>query len=530
MLAVAGTYFRARGLTWGLYDVDVPRRAHPDEWVVYWLFHWFDTRRRLNPCPGPTTQCFFDWGAVYPTVAYDLREIFLAPLSHLAAAFGPQADRRDVADLLAGRFVSLAASALLIPTTWIWGRVIASPWTGAAGAAVVAFAALPVQLAHFATPDSTTVLLAALTLLACTLCVRSEAQWGLVGCGTLLGIATGSEYHMALLALPLVVTWGMTGRRPQILILSALGALVAFIVTNPFVVAEWPKFVAAGIHTLQIRTVQSQSEYQGRFDRYGPDWIYVVRFPLAYGLGVPLTLAVLGGALLSLPRPARTTVLILSWVAPYWVLISVSSAKFMRYGAPLYPALAVLAALGLTRLWAHTSVPLRLASAVLGAAIIIWTSAYLTAYGSLFTGADSRLVAATWMKAHIQRGSQVLFGQAPDGVLNMPYFAQMEGYHPCPLSFNSHLAAESGEYAVWDAYNLEDHPDNSQTQVERFAQALRNPRLFRRVFTIAPHMAILGFRFPLTGSPHDWRYPAHDITIYRSLATPVRRVPCAASD
>jgi hypothetical protein len=27
----------------------------------------------------------------------------------------------------------------------------------------------------------------------------------------------------------------------------------------------------------------------------------------------------------------------------------------------------------------------------------------------------------------------------------------------------------------------------------------------------------LGFSFSIAGSPHDWRYPAHSITVYRHL-------------
>src|SRR5947209_1223101 len=81
-VVATGLGFRLWGINWGLYNATVDQRPHPDEWVLYWLFRWFDEHHNLNPCPSFSHgQCFFDWGAVYPYLAYLAHAITLPFLS-----------------------------------------------------------------------------------------------------------------------------------------------------------------------------------------------------------------------------------------------------------------------------------------------------------------------------------------------------------------------------------------------------------------------------------------------------------------
>src|SRR6059058_1441250 len=82
---------RSWGLTWGLHDANVSARAQPDEWVLYWLFQWFGGSHSLNPCPDSVHRCFFDWGSVYPYLAYGMHFILSPFIGHMPPhAFGPQ--------------------------------------------------------------------------------------------------------------------------------------------------------------------------------------------------------------------------------------------------------------------------------------------------------------------------------------------------------------------------------------------------------------------------------------------------------
>lgn len=527
LLILMGAYFRLRGLDWGLYGAAVTRRPHPDEWVVYWMFHWFDLYHRLNPCPQSATKCFFDWGAVFPTLAYVTRDITSPLHTWMTSSYGSTASRPFVLAVLSGRITSALLSIAVIPTAWLWARVVSGPGAASLAAAVVALAALPIQLAHFATPDSTTLLLSTCALLACSLSLALGAPGGVVGAAALAGLATGSEYHMILLAAPVLLTWWLVSRKLSILAAAAGTAALCFVLTNPFVVVQWPDFVNAALHTLRIRTVESGIQYQGRFDRYGPDWLYVIRFPLGYGLGAPATVLVLAGSFLALRTPTRQVALLLSWIVPYWLLISLSSAKFLRYGSPLIPALAVLAALGLVSLRSRGFSRLLLFAA--GTLAAIWTIAYLTAYTSLFTPVSSRFAAARWISAHIPRSQTLTYEQKPDGLMDMPYFTAPRGYRSCYVNFSLRHACAPGGVVVTDAYDIEDHPDASTQAVMHFTAALSCRSLFTRLYQASPQPSAFGLTFSLTGSPHDWRYPAHVIAVYRPVSPPVQATACSPS-
>src|SRR5438309_7989701 len=82
-----GLTLRLWGLGWGLHNANVSRRPHPDEWVVYWALHWFDTNRNLNVCPRPGAvphrQCFYDWGGLFLYLAYGVKLLVSAILALL---------------------------------------------------------------------------------------------------------------------------------------------------------------------------------------------------------------------------------------------------------------------------------------------------------------------------------------------------------------------------------------------------------------------------------------------------------------
>ena len=74
---------------------------------------------------------------------------------------------------------------------------------------------------------------------------------------------------------------------------------------------------------------------------------------------------------------------------------------------------------------------------------------------------------------------------------------------------------------VIDDYDLEEHPRFPDIAVARFRNALWTAPGYREVARVHYTPSILGIPFPIDGSPHDWRYPAHDLTIF-AVAPQVR--------
>ncbi len=515
VILALGLGLRAWGLTWGLWNATVERRPQPDEWVVYWLFRWFRQYHSLNPCPSAQHgQCFFDWGAIYPYLAYLVHAATLPVLQHVQ--LGPRADPAFMEAVLAGRLTSVLASGATIIAVYLLARSAYGPVAGLLAALLTSLSGLLIELAHFATPDSTTVLLCTLTLLAAMRYLRAPSLGRASVAGILAGLAAGSEYHMVLLAIPLLLAWSMAPVRRLLWLVGAIfTAAAAYIASNPYIPVEFSSFEAAMLHTLRIRTIDSAAEYGNRFARYGPAWLYPVHYVLGYGAGAAATAWLLFGAAWSLVSRHREDILLLSWIVPYTVLISISSAKFLRYGAPILPPLAVLGGRAAADTWLQLQISRRWLIAAVATAIALYSVVYDAAYVGLYSSPDPRLVATRWLAMHTPLGSRVGFGSLPDGVINLPYFTGAAGYRPCFTLYKPRRLDGPIQFMLVDNYTLEEHSGFSDMQVAKFYGALRHDPRYQVVASINYLPTFLGLSFPLAGSPHDWRYAAHRITIYR---------------
>jgi hypothetical protein len=517
-IIVLGFALRAWGLTWGLYDSNVSRRPHPDEWPVYWLFHWFGSNHNLDPCPHPGSACFFDWGMAYPYAAFAVR-LLMTPFTALVpgGAFGRQADMEFVWAVIAGRLTSLILSTLTIVVVYKLASETFGAETGLASALVAALSTLFLQLAHFATPDSMTVFLLSCTLLAATrACMRQSARW-LALSGALLGLTMGSEYHMVLLVLPLTVAWWLGGapRHGRYMALALACAILTYMMSNIYALVHLSDFIAATEHTLRIRTVDSRLQYGDRWSVFGPVWLYVIRYPLGYGVGFALTAWMLAGTVWSLVRRSKGDWVLLSWLFVYFVLVSLSPAKFMRYSAPLLPVLAVFSGRLLVDLVRASRVRIRVTASALALAAVLISLVYDGAYVGLFTSTDSRLSAAQWLQHRAPTVSDVAFDQLPNGLINLPYFFTTAGYHPCFTQFQPAALSNPARYVVTDNYDLEEHPRITQIAVDRFRRALQHDSKYHLVLQVHHTPTFLGASFSIDGSPHDWRYPSHVIVVYQ---------------
>jgi len=522
LIVLLALLLRSWGIAWGLHDSNVSRRAHPDEWAIYYLFQWFDGTRSLNPCPSQG-QCFFDWGSVFPYLAYGLHFLAL-PLFGLipAGAFGHHADINFVRIVLTGRVLSVLLSILTVMMSYRLAAVCFGPGAGLLAALFVALSGLLVQLAHFATPDATLDFLMTCSLLAMALALKRPSLSRFTVAGGLVGLAAGTEYQMALLLLPLTCAWLLSSRRGALPLLAAYGVAAAtFLISNPYVLIDQHAFRLSIEHAIRMRTVDSALQYQDRWAPYGPAWLYVVRYPLGYGVGFAMTGVLIAGAAWSLWRREKYDLLLLCWLVPYLLLVSFSSAKFMRYSAPLLPPLAVLAGRFVaTALVQPRPRAVRAAAAIGTAAALLFSGAYDAAYAGMFAAPEPRLVATMWLAQHARLGSQVEFEELPDGLVNLPVFVTAAGYRPCFAQFSTKRLGGSPAYVVVDNYALEDHEAVSGSVARRFQHVLASTPNYRVAHRVAYVPTFLGLSFPIGGSPHDWRYPDHEITVYSRVSSP----------
>jgi hypothetical protein len=267
-----------------------------------------------------------------------------------------------------------------------------------------------------------------------------------------------------------------------------------------------------------MRTADSSAAYQGRFAPYGPALLYVVRYPLGYGVGFAIAAWLIAGVAAAITRHRKIDIILLSWLIPYFTLVTISPAKFMRYSAPLLPVLAVFGGVIVVNVLSVPARRVRLLAAVCAIGSVVYSSAYDAAYAGLFSSADSRSVATSWITKHVPRNAKIEFEQLPNGLVNLPYFVSAGGYHPCFAQFRVSALSGPVNFVAVDNYSLEDHARVDQRIVQRFRRAISDDSDYTAAFQVKQEPRILGLAFSIAGSPHDWRYPSHEITIYRHLS------------
>jgi 4-amino-4-deoxy-L-arabinose transferase-like glycosyltransferase len=130
----------------------------------------------------------------FPYLSYGLH-FLLFPLITLipAGSFGAHADLEFVRVVLAARIVSaLVSTGTVVLVYWLASRAYGRA-AGLLAALITALAGLLIQLAHFATPDSTTLFLmtASLVLMYRFLVMPSSGRFAAAGYA--VGLAAGSE-------------------------------------------------------------------------------------------------------------------------------------------------------------------------------------------------------------------------------------------------------------------------------------------------------------------------------------------------
>ena len=436
-VAILAVALRFIGLDWGR-----PFVYHPDEWVI------------ANPAIDMVRTGSWDPRLyLYPSGLVYVERLIVAAISLLQPSvslatnpLGGYADLpwRGGSNALLDQFVLFYAGrafvatlgALTVLPTYLAARSMSNVVGGLAAALVIAVAPLAVLNSHYLTTDVPSAAFAALTLCLALRSERSGGRW-LLAAGFAAGLAASTKYNGGLVVIvPLVMLLASSPprqwlRRTVVTRAAgiALASIAGFILLTPAVVYDFARVWTGGI------IYQLQAYSAGLPGAQGSDnGIYFLRVLWSdSGLGPGLSVLAVAGLLIAMIQHRRGDVAVLTFVAAYFVLVSVPTVRFSRNLLPLLPFLAVLS--GRAVGWLYDALPApprcipvamkRRAAAAATVALLVAVAmpSLSSAISSdrVLQRPDTRTIALQWIEANVPLGATIVREEFTPQVPNPEY-------------------------------------------------------------------------------------------------------------
>lgn len=299
-------------------------------------------------------------------------------------------------------------------TVWLSYRVgkdLFSRRTGLWAAFLLAVLPLHLIHSHYATVDVPVAFLVTLSFLFSSSILTRRRLSDYLAAGAAAGLAAATKYNGSFALFPLLAAHFLRPRavspgprRPLDPFLPAAlaASLLIFFLATPYALIEIRQLYS---------DLRAQSYYLIRtghgpiFIDTEPGALYNLLYVLYYAGGPVFWFLAVGGLVAAIFSRRRADWLILSFVVPYFILISSPNVKFSRFFIPLLPFLC---------LWAGRLFDLRLrrrnrALALRTAAILccLWLGVQAAAYAAVLARTDIRLEARDWLEENLRRPCRI---------------------------------------------------------------------------------------------------------------------------
>ncbi|MFQ3566485.1 MAG: DUF2298 domain-containing protein [Aggregatilineales bacterium] len=318
---------------------------------------------------------------------------------------------------LVWRHLSALAEMTVIVIVFFIGLRLHDKWIGLLAAFLYMATVFSIQMAHFGTADAISNLFAGLAILFAVCIQRQGKLIDYLFFGMAFGAALASRINL----LPLVGLVGLAavvqvlpafdrralpGERERLLAkhllgltVAAIAAMFVFRVTNPYAFLG-PTLTGLSLNPRWLQDLATaQSLVSGAVDippNYQwlgrPSYIFPLNNMVLWGMGLPFGLLSwfsFGWALWRIIRGrpgALANLLLVAWVAAYFGYMGRNWVMTMRYFLPIYPALAVLSAWGLSELLQRAqSARLRRLWTPLAYGLFIFVTGFTVLWAAMFT-------------------------------------------------------------------------------------------------------------------------------------------------
>lgn len=349
-----GVSLRFYGLGWGLpqvYEDAVPLKR------AWMMWGWgpqlpFD----LNPH-------FFN----YPSLYLYIQLLGQAVLYGILTAIGSVGSTIDFQLLyvldktpfyLMGRGITALLGSATIPLVYLIGRRIGGPLTAAGAALLLTLNPEHIAESKLVSVDVPLTFFVTLTLLYCLRLADRPRGKNYVRAGLYLGLGASIKYTAMILAVPIAVAHALRERDRKSGRLRRLGPALAvllgaavFFATSPFVILDFHQFWA------DFSYERAHME-AGHFGATGsPTWIYYLKTLGGPILGWPALVLGIAGMVFLARRRRPWTVILLSFAAPYLVMISLWNMQAERYLMPVVPVFLLFAVAAVNRVLERIRIP-----------------------------------------------------------------------------------------------------------------------------------------------------------------------------
>jgi hypothetical protein len=317
-------------------------------------------------------------------------------------------------------WVVARTTAAVLGTLAVWllylaGSRLFDRRVGLLGAALLAFAFLPVFYSHLALNDVPTLapLCLALWGIAGVLRLGRKRDYAIAGIG--LGLAAATKYTGGVVLFPLLVATLLqflapAGRAPAVRGLFIAGgcSIGAFVAANPYVVLDFAAFWDGITH----QSSAAGGETQGKLGLTHGSGVFYYLWSFTWGLGwVPLFAA--GAAVPLLWRDERRLVWVLAPATVAFVaFMGTQERYFGRWLLPVFPFVCILAAYAAIDLAdrAGRRAPRLQPTFVALAAILLCAQGLVSSLhiGQVLSREDTRNLAREWMIEHVPPNTKVV--------------------------------------------------------------------------------------------------------------------------
>lgn len=375
-LAVAVLLLVALALRVFQVDWDQGHLYHPDERYILMTtaglnLPWPPDLAQLLTPQSPLDPHGFAYGS-FSFYLLRLTGVILVAVGHLLPPLGFLTSLADLANLrLVGRPISALFDTTTVLIVYQIGRRLYGRRAAFLGAALVTFSVLDIQLSHFYATDTIMTCFVLAAILASLRYLESGRTSVALWAGAFTGLALATKVSAAPVLAPVVAAYGLrlvtvedpgqgifwrTPRTDELA--DALGTLLkaflvgaaVFVVAEPYAILDFSTFAQSvadqGNMVRGIADLPYTRQFIGR-----PAYLYFLQILTLFGVGLPLGIAMVAGAVYvvgrAIRRPRRGDLILLSFVVPYFLITGSFYAKFLRYMLPIAPLLALFAAVAL---------------------------------------------------------------------------------------------------------------------------------------------------------------------------------------